>query len=276
MINKRPVGFKSVLLAVIGNSLVALLKLVGFAFSGSAVMLSEGIHSIADAANQALLMVGIKRGEKPADDKFNYGYRQERFFWALVSACGIFFLGAGVTIYHGINSLLHHETTHLSSWIFLILLLSFIFESYTLYVAFCELKINQRRGSIINHLRNSADPTVLAVIFEDSAALLGIVIAFISLMLAQITGIYYFDGIGSIFIGLLLGFVAITLIKINKDYLMNKAVPKHVQKEIFSILKKQSLIESVHDLKTTVITTDGYRVKAEIEIDGRVLAKKNT
>ena len=95
-------------------------------------------------------------------------------------------------------------------------------------------------------------------------------------MLAQITGIYYFDGIGSIFIGLLLGFVAITLIKINKDYLMNKAVPKHVQKEIFSILKKQSLIESVHDLKTTVITTDGYRVKAEIEIDGRVLAKKNT
>jgi len=272
--NERPVGLKSVLSAVIGNFLVASLKIVGFAFSGSAVMLSEGIHSIADTANQALLMVGIKRGEKPADDKFNYGYRQERFFWALISACGIFFLGAGVTTYHGINALILHEKAHLSSWLFLILFLSFIFESYTLYVAFTELKAHGRKGSLIKHLKNSADPTILAVICEDSVALIGIVIAFMSLILTEITGIYYFDGIGSVLIGLLLGFMAIMLIKLNRDYLLAKAVPKHVQKEISTILKRQSLIESVHDLKTAVITTDGYRIKAEIEIDGRVLAKK--
>jgi zinc transporter 9 len=274
MAHHHSVGLKSVITAILGNTMVGILKFVGFFVTGSSVMLSEGIHSIADTANQSLLFLGIKRSEKPADEKFHYGYAQERFFWALISACGIFFLGAGVTTYHGIEVLRHPIHTEPSMWVFIILALSFILEGYALVTALKEAKRMAGNEKLFKHLNHSGDPTILAVIYEDSAALAGIVIALIATVLTNLSGNPVWDGIGSVLVGVLLGWVALSLISINRRFLLNKSVPHHVREKIMDVLKSQDIVEEVHDLKTVMIGTDGYIIKAEIEINGHVLAEK--
>lgn len=271
---RKTSGLKSVVTAVFGNTLVALMKLIAWVMTGSSVMLSEGIHSVADTANQALLFLGIKRSERPADDDFQYGYRQERFFWALISACGIFFLGAGVTFYQGLSSIVRQEVSHPNSWTFIILGLSFILESYSLMTAYKEAKKSAGNKSVYAHLKRSGDPTIKAVVYEDSAALVGIAIAFISLILTEITGNFFWDGVGSILISFLLASISIILIVTNRRFLLNKSIPKHYREEIKKTLLAEDLIDETYDLKTTMIGVDGFIVKVEVEVNGHYLAKK--
>lgn len=266
-------GAKSVVTAVFGNLIVALLKMAGWTLTGSSVMLSEGIHSFADTANQSLLYLGIKRSERPADDEFQYGYRQERFFWALISACGIFFVGAGVTFYHGIGSIIHKEHASFGPWVLIILAVSFILEGYALITAFKEAKHAANGESISTYFKNSGDPTILAVIYEDSAALLGIIVAGISLVLTHITGNSIWDGIGSMFVSLILGVVSILLMMVNRRFILNKSVPKSMKEKIKNALLAEEMIDEIHDFKTFVIGVDVFIVKAEIEVNGHYLAE---
>ena len=271
----RTSGTKSVVTAVIGNALVALLKIVTWVVTGSSVMLSEGIHSIADTANQALLFLGIKRSQRPANDEFQYGYRQERFFWALISACGIFFLGAGVTFYQGLSALLNHGAAHnISSWTLIVLLGSFILESYALLTAYKEARHAAGDEPVLTHLKHSGDPTILAVIYEDTAALIGIFIASISILLTRLTGNVFWDGFGSILVSLLLATVSILLMVSNRRFILNKSVPRHFREKIKEALLAEDLVDEIHDLKTTMIGVDGFIVKAEIEVNGHYLAEK--
>lgn len=274
MNKSHSVGKKSVLIALTGNIIVGLSKFAAFFFTGSGVMLSEGIHSIADTANQSFLLIGITRSAKPADDSFNYGYRSERFFWALISACGIFFLGAGVTLYQGFHALFYPEIITFNPWTLVVLLISFFLEGFALMSAFRELKRLAGDESMLAYAKHSGDPTLLAIIYEDSAAIIGIVIAALSIVLTELSGIHYFDAAGSILIGLLLGFVAISLININRELLNGRAIPRHIRKKIFTILMNQEVVDEVHDFKTVMIATDGYRVKAEVEVNGHFLAEK--
>lgn len=266
------VGKRSVTIAIISNIVVGASKLVAFLFTGSGVMLSEFIHSIADTANQLFLFIGIERSHKPADESFNYGYKNERFFWSLLSACGVFFIGAGVTIYHGIDTLLTHTETHFSYWTIAVLFISALLEGFSLFMATREMKRIAEGENIWKFVRHSGDPTLLAIIYEDSAAVVGVAIAVISLLLVRLTGHSYWDSWGSILIGALLGVVAIMLMNINREYLLGRAVPQHIRKKIFTILSNQPVVDEVHDFKTVMITTDGYRVKAEVEVNGHYLA----
>lgn len=267
-------GTKSVLTAVAGNFIVALLKTGSWFFTGSSVMLSEGIHSFADTANQSLLFLGIKRSEKPANDEFQYGYLQERFFWSLVSACGIFFLGAGITFYHGLRSLMHPEAHETNLWLLIILLISAALEGYALLTAITEAKEAAGEEPVLKFLKHSADPTVLAVIYEDSAALFGILIAFIATILTELTKNPIWDSIGSIFVSLLLAIVAILLMNVNRKYILHKSVPSHIRAKIKKVLEEEELVDEIHDLKTIMIGVDGFIVKAEIEINGHFLSEK--
>ena len=267
-------GTKSVVTAVVGNTCVALLKIGGFLMTGSSVMLSEGIHSIADTANQMLLLLGIKRSQRPADEDYQYGYRQERFFWALVSACGIFFLGAGVTFYQGLNAIINQETAHANIWMFIILAIAFVLESYALRTAYREAKHAAGDEPLFTHLKHSGDPTILAVIYEDTAALIGIIIAFASIGLTQLTGDPIWDGVGSILVSLLLAVVSILLMISNRAFILNKSVPRHFREKIRKALLNESLIDEIHDLKTVMIGVDGFIVKVEIEVNGHYLANK--
>lgn len=274
MAKEHSIGKASVIVALIGNSVAGIAKFIAFFFSGSSVMLSEGIHSITDVTNQVFLLIGINRSKRPADDDFNYGYRGERFFWSLLSACCVFFFGAGVTLYHAVSSFTHQESVEVNIFTISVLVVSFIVEGIALRSAVNELRRHAKDESVFKYAKHSGDPTLLAIIYEDSAAIFGIFIAFISMVLVKLTGNHIWDIVGSALIGLLLGFVAITLMNINRKLLIGRSIPQHVRKKIFTVLLNQPVVEEVHDFKTVMMATDGYRVKAEVEVDGHYLADK--
>jgi len=267
-------GFWAVLPAIVGNFLVAVIKLIAYIISGSSVMFSEAIHSFADTTNQSLLMVGLKRSTKQSNDDYVYGYGRERFFWALISACGIFFLGAGVTIYHGISVLISgSEVIHYGSINIWVLFVSFVIEGFTLILAFRELKIISPELSWRKRLKYG-DPSTLAVILEDGIAVLGVVIAIVMIWLTKITGNIFWDALGSVIIGVLLGFVAIVLILKNRSYLIGRAMPSHLRKEIVKMMEVDPMIEKVIDFKSTTLDVGIYRIKCEVEFNGNYLVKE--
>lgn len=271
MKNTNVSGFWPVASALGGNFLVTLLKFAGFFLSGSGALFSEAVHSLADTANQGLLLIGIRRSTKEATNNFSYGYGKERFFWALISACGIFFLGAGVTIYKGIDNLLHKTEAHISPIIFVILIISFIIESFTLFVAFKEIK--KKKKSLLKSLKN-ADPSSVAVLYEDGVAVLGILIAFVSILLAEWTGNSYWDAIGSIIIGFLLGIVAIILIMKNYQYIIGRSISEELKEIAIEIMEKDPAIEKVIDFKSSTLDFGKYRIKCEVEFNGPALIQE--
>ena len=260
--------------AIAGNSAVMTAKFVAFLITGSAAMLSETLHSLADTLNQVLLMVGIVRSSRDADRRFPFGYGAERAVWALMSAVGIFFLGAGVTVYHGINSLLHPHHIEELGWAFGVLGVSFVIEGYILFVAIKNVRMEADGKPFMRYLRTEADPTGVAVIMEDTAACVGILIAGAGILLAKVTGVAAWDAIASITIGVLLGAVAIWLIARNKDLLVGPAIPKDARKHIEAILERNPAVEKIVRLRTRVLDPHTYRVAADLEFEGEVLAKK--
>jgi zinc transporter 9 len=169
-------GIKPVVAALAGNTFVFVIKCIAAVVSGSSALFSEAVHSFADTANQLLLFIGIRRSNKKADQDFAYGYGNERFFWALLSACSIFFIGAGVTIYEGIHTLYEGGPVTFKPIVFLVLLISGMVEINTFVVAARELKRQFPDTTLRERLREG-DPATLAVYLEDGVAVCGLVIA---------------------------------------------------------------------------------------------------
>lgn len=265
-------GFLPVLAAFTGNFFIMCLKFIGFALSGSGAMFSEAIHSFADTANQSFLMIGLRRSRKKADRHSSYGYGRERFFWALLSACGIFFLGAGVTINNGLQSFLKNEHIFIGGFVFIVLGISMIVELFTFFLAIRELRAHDKKSKIFKVLREG-DPMTVAVVYEDGVAVLGVAIAFVSILLTKLTGNLYWDAFGSILIGSLLGIVAIILINKNRLYLIGKKMPPDMEEEIMDILQSEPTIEKVIDFKSTTLDIDKYLIKCEVEFNCSVLLK---
>jgi zinc transporter 9 len=269
----KPSGYLPVIAAIFGNTFVTIIKLIIALASGSSVLLSESIHSFADTLNQIFLFIGLKRSTIKPSNEFIYGYGHERFFWALISACGIFFIGAGITTYQGVTNLLYPKEIFLDKSIFIVLALSFVIEGITFFLAVRELKHKYQNITYWQRIK-TGDPTTLAVFFEDGVALIGIIIALLSITLTFITGNSFWDGVGSIVIGALLGFVAIVLILKNRSYLLGRSVPENVREAVIELLEADPAIEKVIDFKSTVLDVGIYRVKCEIEFNGYVLLKE--
>lgn len=197
---------KAIYGAIIANSAIAVAKFIASFITGSSAMLSEGIHSLVDTGNGVLLLFGIKRSQKPADDKHPFGYGQEVYFWSFVVAILIFALGGGIALYEGISHLLHPKELKTGSLMinYIVLIFAIAFEGWALSVAMKEFNKTRGGKTIMKALRDSKDTSTAAVVIEDTAALLGLMIALVCLLLQQITGIVYFDGLGSVLIGLLL------------------------------------------------------------------------
>ena len=250
----------SVQIAIIANLTVCILKFIVSIMGGSASMLAEAIHSAADTANQALLLVGLKRSKIGPSKDYPFGRGQERFVWGLISACGIFFVGAGVTIYHGIMSLIHHHEPEINQWTFWVLFISFVAEGYSFYVA-------------LKH-RKEGDTANLAVLLEDGAALFSLVLAALAIILTKVTHQTYWDSAGSILVGIILAIIAIILIKENLEYLIEKASPEELQEEVRREIEAFPLVEDIKDIRMIVITPDSHYVRAEVEINGYLLIKE--
>ncbi len=266
-------GLLPVIAAFTGNVLVFIAKLAGFALTGSGAMFSEAVHSLADTANQSLLIIGVSKSTKQPDEFFPYGYGKERFIWALISACGIFFIGCGVTVYRGVNSIFNPQAIHLSLFSLYILGAAFIIESLTLWLALNDIRSHFPEAKLKKILAE-ADPTTLAVVYEDSLAVLGVMVAFFSIILARVTGQAYWDAAGSIVIGLLLGVAAIMLIAKNRDYLITKSIPKETEELIIEILNNDPTIEKVLDFKSTILDVGKYRIKCDVEFNAASLIKE--
>ena len=269
-----PSSLKTVVMALVGNGFVTVIKLVGFLLSGSGAMLSEAVHSAADTGNQLLLFLGLKRGARAPDDKFHYGYGGERFVFGMLSASGIFFIGCGVTVYHGISGLMNPHTPSLGVATFVILAVSFVIEGGVLL--FAIRMIARERGSVpfFRYVRESADPAAVAILLEDGAAVLGLVLAVLGILATYLTGNPIWDSIASIVIGAVLGVIAIELVIQNRDLLLGKAVPEGVEDRFVEILRRQPSVRDVHDVKTRQLTPEAFKFKAELVLDEGYLARR--
>lgn len=266
-------GVIPVLSALLGNIFITGIKFLGFSLTGSSAMFSEAVHSFADTANQGLLMIGLSRSSKKPSESFAYGHGKERFIWALMSACGIFILGCGVTVYHGIEGLLHPADSPSGGLgiIFIILFISLVVEGGTFVIALRELLKNRK---INDGDKTTDDPTTLAVVYEDGAAVLGVLIALCSAGLTYYTGSYVWDSVGSIIIGLLLGVVAIMLINKNKSFLIERSIPEDVKERVIEILEADPMIDKVHNFKSSILDIGAYRVTCDIEFNGEIFMKE--
>jgi zinc transporter 9 len=267
-------SYKAVVTALAANVFVTLAKFVAFFLSGSGAMLSEAIHSAADAGNQLLLFIGLRRGARERDDAHPYGYDAERFVFGILSAAGIFFIGAGVTVVHGIEGLFHPQMPHFGPTTFGVLIVSFLLEGLSMFVAVRALLKERGERPVLRYLLKEADPAGVAIVLEDSAAVLGLVLASVGIVLCQLTQNPVWDALGSIVVGLILGGIAVHLARENRELLLGVAVPKEVAARFTALVGETKGIRRVHDVKTRQLAPDAYTFKAEITLDEAVLVEK--
>ncbi|MDC1143188.1 cation diffusion facilitator family transporter, partial [Planctomycetota bacterium] len=260
----------AVLYALCVNAFMTTVKFVVAFLSGSGSMFAEAMHTLADTGNQGLLLMGIKKSDKPANQMFSYGFGAERFFYALMSAVGIFVLGCGVTMYHGIHSLIHPTPFSAPQWyIWAVLAVGMVLNVIVLKKAIKE--INKSRGDMafFEYLKKTNDPTISAVLLEDGVACLGLVVAAVCIGLSAMFNTPAPDAVGSILIGILLGGVAVFLGYQNRSLILGQAIPEHVEAEAIGFVRAQASVEEVHAVQSRVLGAHKFKLKAEVDWDGR-------
>ena len=241
---------KVIFAALIGNGLIAVTKFVAAGISGSSAMLSEGVHSLVDTGNQGLLLMGLAKSKKPADERFPFGHGKEVYFWSFVVAILIFAVGAGISIYEGVHHILHPGELGDPTINYIVLGLAIAFESVVWWIAYKEFNAIRGKRGFFQEVERSKDPTVFVVLFEDSAAMLGLLVAFFGVLLGQITGIPYFDGGASIVIGLILAATAVWLAWETKSLLIGEAAEPELVEKIRGLADELDEVEQVHEVLT--------------------------
>jgi cation diffusion facilitator family transporter len=247
---------KVIYAALAGNLMIALTKFAAAWWTGSSAMLSEGVHSVVDTSNKMLLLYGIKRALKPRDEDHPLGYGRELYFWSFIVALLIFSLGAGVSFYQGIVHIRAPAEITDPAVNYIVLAVSFVFEGITFLVALKEF--NKTRGSLgyIEAVTVSKDPPSFLVLFEDSAALVGIIIAFAGTFGASFFRIPELDGVASIGIGIVLAVTAAFLARESKGLLIGEGARRGTMRSIRDIATKQPGVEQVNDLVTVHLAPD--------------------
>ena len=256
---------KVIYAALIGNSLIAATKFSASVYTGSSAMLSEAIHSLVDTGNQCLLLVGLNKSKQRADAQHPFGYGRELYFWAFVVAILIFAVGAGVSIYEGIHKVYHPSTVTSPMVNYIVLAVSMVFEAGALYVAVVEF--NKARGNtpFFQAVRRSKDPATFTVVFEDTAAMLGLIIAFVGLLLAEWLNLPVLDGVASIGIGLVLAATAIFLAYETKALLIGEAADPEIEHGIRQIVAEQKPVRNLNELRTMHMGPDDVLMALSID-----------
>ncbi|MER7442766.1 cation diffusion facilitator family transporter [Micromonospora avicenniae] len=257
----------TVVVAGAANLAIAAAKLVAGLISGSAAMLSEAAHSVADTTTEVLLFTALRRGARPADARHPFGYGKESYVWAFFAALFTFVGGAGFAITHGITTILVHE--HSGNFVisYVVLAVSFVIEAISLARALRQVRRESKRWGTTprRFLRLTADTTVKAVFLEDSAALIGLLLAGCGVALSELTGDELWDGIASVLIGLLLLVVAAILAYSNLSLLVGRAVPERLQHEIERSLAGLPEVDRVGMLFTMQLGPEDILVAAKVD-----------
>ncbi|KAI9188921.1 hypothetical protein H9P43_000343 [Blastocladiella emersonii ATCC 22665] len=265
-----------VLTAMASNLCLMTMKFFAAFSTNSPSMFAEGIHSGADLINECLLFFGVMRASRKPDSLHPYGFSRERYAWSLVSGCGIFFLGGGVSMYHGISGLLDPHMAEDLHIAFAVLAGSTLFEGGTALVAYRQVRkaAGEAGMSVLEYVKKGADPTAVQILLEDAAAISGVGVASACLGMSYYTGNPMYDAIGSISIGAILGTTAIFLIRRNMSMLVETSMAPHRETLVITTLLSDPVVKSVHDVKSTAIGIDGARFKAEVQFDGQLVASR--
>lgn len=236
---------KTIYAAMAANFAIAIIKFIAASFTGSSAMLSEGIHSVVDTGNELLLLLGLRLSKKPADDSHPFGYGQELYFWTLIVALFIFAIGGGMSIYEGIDHLRNPEPLTDPRWNYAVLGLAAIFEGYSWNIALQQFLASKNEDSFWTAIRDSKDPIVFTVLFEDTAALIGLLVAFIGVFSGHLLGNVYLDGVASIIIGVILCGVAILLASESKGLLIGEGATAETVASIRKITSSDPAVDKV-------------------------------
>ena len=264
---------KVIVAALIGNGLIAITKFAAAFYTGSSAMLSEGVHSVVDTGNQVLLLHGLKRSRKPPDEDFPFGHGKEIYFWSFIVAILIFAVGAGVSLYEGVARVMAPHPVENVLINYVVLGFAMIFEGGAWYFAFKEFgRVKGRRG-YVEAVKTGKDPTFFVVLFEDSAAMLGLVVAFLGVWLGDVTGNPVFDGIASIIIGLILGGTAAWLAFETKGLLIGERANKEVVEGIRRVVRARREVNHVNEVLTMHMGPDFILVNVSVDFDDDILAE---
>ena len=258
--------------ALVGNSLIALMKFVAAFITGSSAMFSEGIHSVVDTGNQILLLYGLKQSKKPADDQFPFGHGKEIYFWSFIVAIMIFAVGAGISIYEGIHRLGNPVAIENILINYIVLGLALVFEGGAWYFALKEVRREKGDSGYLEAVHRGKDPSIFVVLFEDSAAMLGLTVALIATALTQLTGNLYLDGVASIVIGLILAGTAAWLAVETKSLLIGESANNHVVRGIRKLALTIRNINHVNEVLTMHMGPDFILVNISVEFSDQATA----
>jgi len=256
--------------AIAGNLAIAVTKFVAAAFTGSAAMLSEAIHSAVDTGNGLLMLLGVRKSLKPPDSDHPFGHGHELYFWTLVVGVLIFGVGGGMSSYEGIMHILHPAPVENPVWSYSVLGLAAVFEGTTWLFGWKAFSIERGRRGVFETIHETKDPASFTVLLEDSAALLGLIFAFLGIFLGRQLGVPYLDGVASVIIGLLLCGVAVLMVYESKGLLIGEGLDHKTLKSIRALVEADQAVERVRHLHTMylgphdVLLTIELRFRSEI------------
>lgn len=267
---------KAVNTAVLANTVILSAKLAGWGLSGSGALLAEAIHSVCDIANQLLLKAGVQQSRRAPTRQHPYGFHREKYIYALMSAVCVFCIGSGATFVYGIQSIMDPPDLEHMEYSLGILCLSGAIEMGSLLVAYRVLQqgASSTGLSLWSYLKRGRDPTTSAVLAEDAGAVVGLGIAGVASYFSLVTGDPLYDAFGSIGVGVLMGAIAITLIRNYKRFLIGQAIEPGMQQALVAHLKSDPMVLCVHNPMSEEIGDGLYRFKADIQWSGETIVQK--
>lgn len=263
---------KVIYAALVGNGLIAVTKFIAASITGSSAMLSEAVHSVVDTGNQGLLLYGIKRSQRPPDKRHPFGYGAEVYFWSFVVAILIFGLGAGISMYEGINKLLNPHPIGSATINYIVLGLAMIFEGVAWTIAYKEFGKVRGNFGLMEAVRKSKDPTLFTVLFEDTAAMLGLIIAAIGIFLADQYDVVWADGAASVAIGLVLAGTAAVLAYETKGLLIGEAASPSLVEGVRMIVGHEQSILAINELRTMHLAPNEILLALSIDFQDSISA----
>ena len=256
---------RAVYAAMGANIAIATTKFIAAFFTGSSAMLAEGVHSLVDTGNGALILLGLRRSRRPASPDHPFGHGKELYFWTLIVAILIFAVGGGISFYEGVQHLRNPKPVQDPAWAYGVLGAAFLFEGYSWLVAVREFRRERATKPLLRAIHESKDPTTFTVLFEDSAAMLGLVVAFAGVLATEQLGNPYFDGAASIVIGAILATVAVFLALESKGLLIGEAVDPVVRASVCRILQSDRSVSRVVRMLTMHLAPREVLLTLELE-----------
>jgi cation diffusion facilitator family transporter len=260
----------SIYAAIAGNMAIAITKFVAAAFTGSSAMLSEAIHSVVDTGNGWLMLFGVRKSRKPPDADHPFGHGHELYFWTLIVGVLIFAVGGGMSVYEGIQHILHPRSPEHLVWSYGVLGFAVVFEGTTWLFGWKAFSAERGRRGVVEAIHDTKDPTTFTVLLEDSAALLGLIFAFVGIFLGSQFELPFLDGVASVLIGLLLCGVAVLMVYESKGLLIGEGLDRESLESIHALVDADPGVEWVGHLHTMYLGPHEVLLTIELRFHGHI------